>query len=160
MKERILNILRKEINHGRMIGPLPDRKPSFLDFLVVSPIHLIPKRSNGVPIPDKYRMIHNLSWGHLFGTSVNDGINVSEFETVYIKFDEICEDARTAGVSSSGIKSDQVDAFRQVPVPEDDIPLLGISYMGNLYIDTRLVFGVRSGPSIFSDISRLFRNMY
>lgn len=160
MKERILNILRKEINHGRVIGPLPDQKPSFLDFLVVSPIHLIPKRSNGVPIPDKYRLIHNLSWGRLFRTSVNDGIDVSEFETVYIKFDEICEDARTAGVGSSGIKSDQVDAFRQVPVAEEDIPLLGISYMGNLYVDTRLVFGVRSGPSIFSDISRLFRNIY
>ena len=160
MKTRVLSILRKEIEYGRMIGPLRDRKPTFLDFLVVSPVHLIPKRSNGVPIPDKYRCIHNLSWGRIYNTSVNNGIDVSEFETVYIKFDEICEDARTAGVGSTGIKSDQVDAFRQIPIAAEDIPLLGISFMGNLYIDTRLVFGVRSGPSIFSDVSRLLRNIY
>ena len=140
LKIRTLNMLSKETQAGRMIGPLRDKKPTFLDFLVVSPIYLIPKKSNGEPIPDKFRLIHNLSWGKLTGTSVNDGIDKAEFEVKYIQFDEICDDVLSAGCGSRLWKSDMVDAFKIGCVHPDDIPLLGISFLGNLYLDTRLVF--------------------
>ena len=76
LAERVLlaNKIGEDVSAGRIIGPLPNVVPTGWSFAMVSPVSLIPKRSLGVIIPDKWRLIFNLSWGKIFGLSVNDGI--------------------------------------------------------------------------------------
>jgi len=74
-------------DYGRMIGPLPPRIPAWLKYVMVSPVSLIPKKAMGVIVPKKFRLIFNLSWGKLFGLSVNDGIDNEDFEVRFITFD-------------------------------------------------------------------------
>ena len=157
---RVRDHLRKEIDAGRLIGPLPNIVPVYLKFVRVSPVRLIPKKSMGVAIVNKYRLIHNLSHGKISQSSVNDWINVENFELQYIRVDEVGKAMREAGYLAKIWKSDMVDAFRIAPMDPDDIPLLGISFEEQLYLESRLVFGVRSGPSIFSDIAGLVRDLY
>ena len=51
------------------------------------------------------------------------------------------------------------DAFRIVPIHPDDIPLLAFSYDGALYLETRLPFGVRSGPAIYAGVAESIRDI-
>ena len=157
---RVREHLQKEIDAGRMIGPLPNIVPVYLKFVRVSPVRLIPKKSMGVAIANKFRLIHNLSHGKISHSSVNDWINVENFELEYIRVDEVGRAVRDAGHLAKIWKSDMVDAFRIAPMDPDDIPLLGISFEDRLYLESRLVFGVRSGPSIFSDIAGLVKDLY
>ena len=41
-------------------------------------------------------------------------------------------------------------AYRMVPVHPDDRALLGMRWEGGVYIDTRLPFGLRSAPIMFT----------
>ena len=145
---------------GRMIGPLPPRVPAWLKYVMVSPVSLIPKKAMGVIVPKKFRLIFNLSWGKLFGLSVNDGIDNEDFEVCFITFDEVCRLARTVGFGGWVWKDDLRHAFRIAPMHPDDIPLLGLAYNQALYLETRLPFGVRSGPCIFANIAEPIRDIY
>ena len=44
-------------------------------------------------------------------------------------------------------------AYRMVPVHPDDRALLGMRWEGGVYIDTRLPFGLRSAPIIFTAVA-------
>ena len=157
---RIRDHLKKEIAAGRLIGPLPNIVPVYIKFVRVSPVRLIPKKSMGQIIANKYRLIHNLSHGKISKSSVNDWINNENFELVYIRTDEVARAVRDTGWGAKMFKSDMSDAFRIAPIAPSDIPLLGISFDGKLYLESRLVFGVRSGPSIFSEIAGLIKDLY
>jgi len=157
---RVRDHLQKEIDAGRLIGPLPNIVPVYLKFVRTSPVRLIPKKSMGVVLEGKFRLIHNLSHGKISHSSVNDWIDVRKFELEYIKMDEIGIAVRDAGYLAEIWKSDMVDAFRIAPMDPEDIPLLGISFEGRLYLESRLVFGIRSGPSIFSEIAGLVKDLY
>ena len=63
--------------------------------------------------------------------------------------------ARTALALGRGAllaKVDMKSAYRLIPVPKEDRPLLGIQWKGKVYIDARLPFGLRSAPKIFSAV--------
>jgi len=157
---RVREHLKKEIAAGRLIGPLPNIVPVYIKFVRVSPVRLIPKKSMGQILANKYRLIHNLSHGKISKSSVNDFIDKEKFELVYIRVDEVGRALRDSGWGAKMFKSDMSDAFRIAPVAPSDIPLLGISFDGNLYLETRLVFGVRSGPSIFTEIAGLIKELF
>ena len=69
-------------------------------------------------------MIHHLSSPH--GNSVNDGILSEPFSLHYVSNDDainlIMSSAKPVYLSKLDVKS----AFRQIPVREEDQPLLGI----------------------------------
>ena len=50
-------------------------------------------------------------------------------------------------------KLDVKSAFRQIPVREEDQPLLGIKWQGQFYYEKVLPFGLRSSPAIFDAVS-------
>ena len=81
----------------------------------------------------------------------------------YVTFDDIVALARREGIGSLIFKTDIVEAFKLVPLTPDDIQLCGVLYKGKYYINTRLVFGVRSGPYLFgrtaSAVVAIFRIM-
>ena len=161
LQERLLldSQVKKEVKAGRVLGPLPNISPSWWKYAMVSPISLIPKKSMGVVIPGKWRLIFNLSWGKLWGLSVNDGIDKFDFSFNFITFKRICKLARKVGLGGFMWKADLLDAFRFVPMHPDDIPLLGYSFNDELYFETCLPFGVRSGPGIFAAVAKAIRNV-
>lgn len=50
-------------------------------------------------------------------------------------------------------KLDIANAYWIVPVHPDDRPLLGMKWKGSLYVDTILLFGLRSAPKVFTVIA-------
>lgn len=156
MRRILVDSVEKEKLAGRLLGPLNGAYHG-LDYVRTSPISVIPKTAMGVPRPGKYRLIHNLSWGKMEGKSVNDGISDEEARVEYLSFDQITRDVMATGVGCYFIKTDIVEAYRHVPIRPRDMPLCGMELEGEIFLDTRLLFGIRSGPRIFSQVADCLR---
>jgi hypothetical protein len=111
-------------------------------------------------VPTKWRMIHNGSRGKNTGTSVNCGISAEDATVHYVTFDDVLDDIRKAGKCSTVFKSDIKEAFKHLSVHPDDIPLQGIFVGEHLYLETRLVFGLRTSPKIFSRLAECLRYVF
>ena len=71
-------------------------------------------------------------------------------------FDVICwavEAIRQTGRGSFLAKVDVRQAYRIVPVHPEDRPLLGMMWEGSLFVNSALLFGLRSAPKIFSALA-------
>ena len=127
---------------GQTAGPFP--APPF-PHLRCSGVGAVPKKSG------KLRMIHHLSSPH--GNSVNDRIPSEPFSLHYVSIDAainlIMPSAKPVYLSKLDVKS----AFRQIPVREEDQPLLGIKWQGQFYYEKVLPFGLRSSPAIFDAVA-------
>ncbi len=156
--------VQSEIDKGHVahLGAYPaDGKslPSWLKYLRLSPVSAIAKRANGVALPGKWRVIHNLSYGKLHGNSVNEFIDPEDYTFQFVKFDEICEAARLQGAGAVSFKDDMPDAFKIIPVELGDALLLGFELNGQLYVDTRAPMGARSIPYAYSRFASALRQI-
>lgn len=125
---------------GRTHGPFPS--PPFPNFHA-SPLGAVTRKRSS-----KIRRIHHLSWPE--GDSVNDGIPDSEAAIVYDMVDRTITDLVASGPGSLMLKLDLESAFRHIPVRVEDWPLLGFTWLGQLYYDIVLGFGCRSAPYVFN----------
>ena len=105
---------------------------------------------------DKKRLVVDLSAPHndSENQSLNELISKEEFRLSYIKFEEAIEIIQRLGRYTCLCKTDLHDAFKQLPVREQDWPWLGIFWQDRYYFYTRLVFGCRSSPKIFDTLSQ------
>ena len=62
---------------------------------------------------------------------------------------EVAQLGRGANLAKVDIKS----AYRIVPVNPEDHMLLGMQWKGKTFLDTRLPFGLRSAPIIFTALA-------
>ena len=127
---------------GETAGPFT--APPF-PVLRCSGVGAVPKK-NG-----KLRMIHHLS--SPAGDSVNDGIPSEPFSLHYISIDDAIDSIMSSSPPVYLSKLDIKSAFRQIPVREDDHPLLGIFWQGSYYYERVLPFGLRSSPAIFDSVA-------
>ena len=142
--EVIDKYLANECHLGRVLGPFTTPLPT--------PIHVnrfgvIPKKSQ----PGKWRLIVDLSFPE--GGSVNDGINPDLCSLRYPSVDLAIQQIRRMGEGALLSKLDIKEAYRIVPVHPEDWPLLGMCWKGNYYVDTRLPFGLRSAPKLFTALA-------
>ena len=97
------------------------------------------------------RVIIDLSWAK--GASVNAGIDKNsylgtDFLLTFPTIDHIMSEIKKIG---PGVHLYKIDcAFRHVAIDQMDLDLLGLSWDGNAFIDTKLPFGSRHGMQIFS----------
>lgn len=84
------------------------------------------------------------------GTSVNDGIPDMEATITYDMIGHAIRDLTASGPGSHMIKLDLEVAFCHIPVHPANWPLLGFEWLGKLYYDIVLAFGMRSAPYIFT----------
>ena len=134
--------LSKEISLGRIIGPIDiESVPTGTQ---ISPLGVIPKSSQ----PGKWRLIVDLSSPG--GRSVNDGIEPELCSLHYLRLDEVVERIVQGGKGTQLAKMDIESAYRMVPVHPQDRALLAIQWAGQVFFDTRLPFGLRSAPKIFT----------
>ena len=141
----VTQYLKEEVGLGCVIGPIsPGQVPASTQ---LSPIGVIPKSSQ----PGKWRLIVDLSSPH--GRSVNDAIEPELCSLEYLRLDEVVGLIATSGRWTQLAKMDIASAYRMVPVHPDDRPLLAMQWAGQIYFDTRLPFGLRSAPKIFTAVA-------
>ena len=84
---------------------------------------------------------------------MNDGVDCTYCSLQYITVDDAAK-AITSNTRCSLLAKIHVEkAYRNVPVHPDDRWLLGMMWEGNLFVDTALLFGLRTAPKIFSAIA-------
>ena len=138
--------LDKEVTLGRIVGPVsPEMVPASTQ---LSPFGVIPKSNQ----PGKRRrLIVDLSSPG--GRSVNDGIEAEICSLSYLHLDEVMDRIVKSGRGTNLAKMDIASAYRMVPVHPGDRPLLAVQWAGKIFFDTRLPFGLRSAPKIFSAVA-------
>ena len=141
-------LINDELRKGYLIGPF--HEPPF-EVYRINPISLAQKKYS-----DKKRLVVDLSAPHndSENQSLNELISKEEFRLSYIKFEEAIEIIQRLGRYTWLCKTDLHDAFKQLPVREQDWPWLGIFWQDRYYFYTRLVFGCRSSPKIFDTLSQ------
>ena len=139
----VWDYLSKEVSLRRVIGPIhPAVLPAGTQ---VSPFGVIPKSSQ----PGKWRLIVDLLSSPT-NKSVNDGIDPELCSMHYLRLDEVLEAVVRCGRGSFlAIES----AYRMVPVHPQDRPLLAMQWVGQVFFDTRLPFGLRSALKIFTAVA-------
>ena len=138
--EVVRDYLSKECAEGWVLGPL---SPKAFPNVQISQIGVIPKDSTG-----KWRLIVDLSAPE--GSSVNDNIDESLCSLSYISVDDAVKEIMAKGLGSQLAKVDIQSIYRTIPVHPEDWNLLGMSWENALFIDTTLLFGLRSAPKIFT----------
>ncbi|KAJ6000957.1 hypothetical protein N7481_001366 [Penicillium waksmanii] len=126
--------LAEDLNLGRVRLA---SSPSF-----VSPLGLVPKHDGG------YRRIHDLSWPP--GQGINQDIPESWSAIKYMTIDDIYKQVTQAGLGCIIIKRDIKDAFRIVPVAEDNQHLLAFQWNNSTYVECCLPFGLATAPFLFN----------
>lgn len=115
--------------------------------LHVSRCGVIPKKSQ----PGKWQLIVDMSFPE--GASVNDGISPSycslRYPSIIMGIQQILAAVRGAQLSKLDIKDD----YRIVPVHQDYWPLLGMHWKNRYFVNTRLPFGLRSAPKLFTALA-------
>ena len=112
-----------------------------------SPFGIIPKRGR----EGKWRLILDLSSPE--ACSVNDGVPKELSSLSYITLDDVAAEVLRRGKGTLLAKMDVKQAYRQVAVDPRDRHLLGMAWQGQVYVDTRLPFGLRSAPLLFTAVA-------
>ena len=141
--EVVTKYIQEEVALGRMMGPL---EPELAARVHVSPFGVIPKGHTG-----KWRLIVDLS--SPAGSSVNDAIDPSSCSLTYISVDMVAKEVAQLGRGANLAKVDIKSAYRIFPVNPEDRMLLGMQWKGKTFLDTRLPFGLRSAPIIFTALA-------
>ena len=139
-------LVDEEVARGQILGPF-DEEP--YDNMVYSSINLVPK-PNG-----KFRLIHNSSHPWDGKTSVNACIPDKNSKVKYHYINEVICLALELGTSTTGSRMDVDSAFRNLPVNEQDLPVLAFTLNGKIYINATVPFGAASSCKIFEQVVTL-----
>lgn len=85
--------------------------------------------------------------------SLNELVNKEEFSLKYVFIDQAIQVIKSLGKASWLIKTDITDAFKLMPLHPSLWPYHGIKWNDAYYFFTKLVFGGRSSPTIFDNLS-------
>ncbi len=142
-QEVVREYLANECALGQVLGPF---ECDFLPQVHTSPIGVTPKST-----PGKWRLIVDLS--SPAPHSVNDGISKAISSLSYVSVSDAARAIVDRGRGSLLAKVDIKSAYRVVPVHPDERWLLGMLWDQRLFVDTRLPFGLRSAPKIFTAVA-------
>lgn len=134
------------LQKGHFIGPF--KKPPFAQYFV-SPVGTVPKDIT------KFRTIHHLS-APRNGVSVNSEIPDNAKAVTYISFKQIITWITALDTNAWIWKIDLANAYRQLALHPDAIPLLGIKWYDLYIFDCRGPFGLASMPAIFQSFGNAF----
>ena len=145
--EVIQTYLEGECAKGRMLGPFSRAEAQSLPPLHVNRFGVIPKGHE----TGKWRLITDLSYPS--GKSVNDSISPELCSLTYTSVDKVAEVASGYGRGALLAKFDVESAYRLIPVHPTDRPLQAMEWRGQIYVDPKLPFGLRSAPKLFNAVA-------
>ena len=132
------------LHKGFAFGPIPIHEaPSNAKF---SGIMTKPKPNGSV------RIILNLSAP--LGSSVNEGIDPSEFPTTMSSTTAWLRVLRSAGRNAKFCKIDWADAYKHIAVCQDDTDLQWFTWAGMAFKELCLIFGCASSAGLFDRLAK------
>ena len=145
--EDVSRLISVELEKGYIIGPYDN--PPFKTFRI-SPIGIVEGKYS-----KKKRLILDLSAPHnnCDHASINDLIDKDEFSLTYVRIDDAVKIIKQLGRGSLLCKCDITDAFKLIPIHPSLWGYYGMKWNGKYYFYTRLVFGSRSSPALFDQLS-------
>ena len=114
----ITDYIAKECAAGHTAGPFTE---PLLPAFIVNPLGAVPKKHSG-----KWRLIMHLSFPT--GTSINDGINISDFPLRYSTVYDTTDSVMWLGRHALMAKVDVQNAFRLCPVHPSEYHFLGYQW--------------------------------
>lgn len=142
----IAGYLQEEMSQGRVVCVGKMDKARELG-IHCSPFGVIPKKNR----VNKWRLILDLSSPE--GGSVNDGIQKELASLAYLSVDDVVAEVVRRGRGTLIAKMDVKQAYRNIPVHPQDRHLLGMQWMGEVFVDMVLPFGLRSAPLLFTAVA-------
>ena len=85
--------------------------------------------------------------------SMNDGINRGLASLTYPRVDHLAMLIHQVGRETYLVKADVKEAYRNIPIHQDDRWLLGVEWGGVTHVNGAIPFGLRSVPKIFSAVA-------
>ena len=141
------DLVTSELNKGFLLGPfatIPFEK------FRINPIGIAESKYS-----KKKRLIVDLSSPHDNDQhpSLNNLIDKEDFSLSYVTIDEAITTIKRTGVGCCLLKTDISDAFKLIPIHPTLWPFHGIQWEKQFYFYKQLVFGSRSSPKIFDNLS-------
>lgn len=142
--------IRNEVEAGRILGPYVSTPHDF----VCSPLALVPKKNTG-----SFRLIHDLSFPkNKPVNSVNSVIAKENTQVSYDSIDTVVQKVKENGRACLMAKTDIANAFRIVPIHQDDRHLLGFAWKNSMgvlqyYMDACLAMGLSISCQTFERFS-------
>jgi hypothetical protein len=136
-------------------------RPEDLEQLIgpfrTSPLGLVPK-----PHTDSFRMIQDMSFprNNPNISSVNHGINVSDFPTAWGSFDETVALILLLPDGCLAATFDISAAYRLTPIRPDQQHHLCVFWKGLVYVDRAVMFGLASSAGVFGAIGDMLIAIY
>ena len=148
-KEDIEQYLQKGKLSQEIMGPFQQSPISGLCF---SPLMSVPKEES------QRRIIVDFSFPP--GKSINDGISKSTYLESSVDFSLPSVQSMVSRLNELGrnclmYKRDLKGAFRQFPIDPRDYRCTGLSWNGQVYVDTRLAMGLRSAAYCCQSVTEL-----
>ena len=142
--DHVEHYINTELGYHAIAGPFstnPLHQP-----LICSPLQTVPKRGS-----NQQRIVMDLSYPPQL--SVNSGITASSYLNKPYKLrlpgiDRLCQFTLHHGRGCLLYKKDLHRAYRQLPIDPKDYHLLGFTFNGRLYFDTRCPFGLQTSAMI------------
>lgn len=146
--ESVTELVDKELAKGYIIGPFSAIPYSRYR---INPIGLAEHKYS-----KKKRLIVDLSAPHqdVSNPSLNSLIDKITCSLKYVTIDDAIRIIKKLGSDSWLMKTDITDAFKLLPIRPDLWPYHGIQWNNQFYFFTRLVFGSRSSPKLFDNLSQ------
>ena len=146
-KECVSELIAAEVSKGYLSGPF--KYMPFTNFRI-NPIGIAESKYS-----KKKRLIVDLSAPHddLEHPSLNELIDKSEFSLQYVSIDDAIRLIKHLGPHAWLIKTDIMDAFKNLPIAPELWPFHGIKWNNEYYFYNKLVFGSRFSPKIFDTLS-------
>jgi hypothetical protein len=148
-------IVEKEFNQGRYIGPLSKTETEhILGPFQSSPLSLTPKPDK----PDKYRLIQNFSFPHSptsTVSSINHTIDSDLYPSTWGTFSTVCLLIWRLPPGSEAAVRDVAEAYRTIPVTPTQWPGLVVRLPGEdkFAIDTCNCFGLASSAGSYGIVA-------
>jgi hypothetical protein len=136
--------IASDVAAGTLLGPFePDAIP--FPYTRVSPLGAIVKEKLDGSI--KFRRIHDLSFPA--GRSINDFIPSDYAPVEYGALRDVFDMIRSAGPGTPFATADIKSAYRHMPLDPNDVPLVAFNWLGKVYFEVALPFGLRSAPGLY-----------
>ena len=144
----IEELIEIECKNGFLYGPFS--KPPFNEYRV-SPLGLAIGKYSG-----KKRLIVDLSSPHSDpdNVSINELIDKESCRLTCVKLDDAIKAIQHYGRNASLCKVDIYNAFKNLPIKSSQWPYFCVKWRNQYYVYVRLVFGCRSSPKIFDNLSQ------
>lgn len=103
------------------------------------------------------RIIVNMSSPR--GNSVNEGIDAAEFPAKMSSTGKWLEVLQAVGKGCKILKLDWAEAYKHVPVREEDLNLQWFEWLGKYFVELCLVFGTASSVGLFDRLAKVFLDL-